>query len=92
MVTVHGLRGFLPGSHLCNALPTEDIIGQVRCCHGASGRPLRSARPVVRPLPGVNPDAVATRRQQHQHQPYLLGMLTSQISAPALGCNGRHLS
>ena len=37
MVTVHGLRGFLPGSHLCNALPTEDIIGQVRCCHGASG-------------------------------------------------------
>lgn len=28
IVNVHGLRAFLPGSHLCGALPTEDIIGQ----------------------------------------------------------------
>ncbi len=28
IVEVNGLRAFLPGSHLCGALPTEDIIGQ----------------------------------------------------------------
>jgi len=28
IVNVHGLRAFLPGSHLCGAVPTEDIIGQ----------------------------------------------------------------
>jgi len=28
MCQVHGLRAFLPGSHLCGAVPTEDIIGQ----------------------------------------------------------------
>jgi len=28
MVMVHGLRAFLPGSHLCGAVPTEEIIGQ----------------------------------------------------------------
>merc|ERR1719502_599325 len=28
IVNVAGLRAFLPGSHLCGALPTEDIIGQ----------------------------------------------------------------
>ena len=27
IVDVNGLRAFLPGSHLCGALPTEDIIG-----------------------------------------------------------------
>uniref|UniRef100_A0A7S2SEK7 S1 motif domain-containing protein n=1 Tax=Rhizochromulina marina TaxID=1034831 RepID=A0A7S2SEK7_9STRA len=28
IVSVHGLRAFLPGSHLCGVLPTDDIIGQ----------------------------------------------------------------
>lgn len=28
IVNVAGLRAFLPGSHLCGALPTEEIIGQ----------------------------------------------------------------
>mmetsp|Transcript_8474 Transcript_8474/g.15291 ORF Transcript_8474/g.15291 Transcript_8474/m.15291 type:complete len:397 (+) Transcript_8474:63-1253(+) len=28
IVNVHGLRAFLPGSHLCGAVPSEDIIGQ----------------------------------------------------------------
>ena len=29
LVNVFGLRAFLPGSHLCGALPTDDIVGQV---------------------------------------------------------------
>jgi len=28
IVNVHGLRAFLPGSHLCGAVPSEEIIGQ----------------------------------------------------------------
>lgn len=28
ILSVMGLRGFLPGSHLCGALPTDDLIGQ----------------------------------------------------------------
>lgn len=28
ILVVNGLRAFLPGSHLCGALPTEELIGQ----------------------------------------------------------------
>jgi len=28
IVNVHGLRAFLPGSHLCGAIPSEEVIGQ----------------------------------------------------------------
>ena len=30
IVSCMGLRGFLPGSHLCGVLPTEEIVGTVR--------------------------------------------------------------
>lgn len=26
---IQGLRGFLPGSHMCGGLPTEDAVGKV---------------------------------------------------------------
>ncbi|CAM9538396.1 unnamed protein product, partial [Hapterophycus canaliculatus] len=29
IVLVEGLRGFLPGSHMCGGLPTEDAVGKV---------------------------------------------------------------
>jgi small subunit ribosomal protein S1 len=42
-----GLRGFLPGSHLCGVLPTEDIVGTVRRPRARTHSWFRSSKIVV---------------------------------------------